>query len=79
MGAVHGDVSYSIFAAVERERLAQEVLDMRQGTESVMEITRMFTERAMFCLEFDSEQDQMTRYFEHAQNGYQAVCFHLAV
>ena len=26
------------------------------------EITRMFTERVMFCLEFASEQAQMTRY-----------------
>ena len=47
---------------VERERLSLEFLEMRQGTELVTEITRMFTERAMFCLEFASEQDQMTRY-----------------
>ena len=37
---------------VERERLAQEYLDLRQGTETVSEITKMFTERAIFCLEF---------------------------
>ena len=43
---------------VERERLAQEFLDLRQGSESVMEITRMFTERAMFCAKFASEQAQ---------------------
>ena len=48
---------------VERERLAQEYSNLRQGTESVMEITKMFTERAMFCLEFAaSKQAQMTRY-----------------
>ena len=34
---------------VERERLAQEYLELRQGTESVMEITKMFKERDMFC------------------------------
>ena len=35
---------------------------MRQGTESVTEITHMFTEREMFCPEFSSEQSQMTFY-----------------
>ena len=40
---------------VERERLAQEFLELRQDSESVTEITRMFTERAMFCPEFASE------------------------
>ena len=34
---------------VERERLAQEYLDMREGIESVTEITKMFTKRALFC------------------------------
>ena len=47
---------------VERERLAQEFLSLRQDGESVTKITRMFTERAMFCPEFASEQSQMTRY-----------------
>ena len=47
---------------VEREWLAHEFLTLRQDGESVMEITRMFTERAMFCPEFASEQSQMTRY-----------------
>ena len=46
---------------VEQERLAEEYLDLRQGTESVTEITKMFKERAMFCPEFASlEQAQMT-------------------
>ena len=47
---------------VEHEGLAQEFLDLRQGTESVIEITRMFTEMAMFCLKFSSEQVEITRY-----------------
>ena len=47
---------------VERERLAQEFLELKQDSESVTEITRMFTEKAMFCPEFASEQAQMTRY-----------------
>jgi len=37
---------------MERERLAQEFLTLIQDGESVMEITRMFTERAMFFPEF---------------------------
>ena len=48
---------------VERERLAHECLDLRQTIESVTEITKMFTERAFFCLDFaTSEQAQMTQY-----------------
>ena len=47
---------------VECEGLAQEFLEMRQGTESVTEITRMFTDRVMFCPEFASKQAHMTRY-----------------
>ena len=47
---------------VEQERLAQEFLTWRQDGESVMEISRMFTERAMFFPEFVLEQSQMTRY-----------------
>ena len=41
---------------VERERLSHELVDLRRGTETVTEITRMFTEREMFFLEFASEQ-----------------------
>lgn len=47
---------------VEWERLAQEFLSLRQDEESVMEITCMFTERAMFYPEVASKQAQMTRY-----------------
>ena len=36
---------------VERERLAHEFLSLRQKTESVTVITRMFHERALFCPE----------------------------
>ena len=46
----------------ERETLAQEFLEMKQDSESVIEITRMFTEREMFCPEFASEQAQTSRY-----------------
>lgn len=49
---------------VEWERLAQEYLSLQQTTETVTEITRMFHERSMFCLEYAStKQTQMTRYF----------------
>ncbi|XP_042757760.2 uncharacterized protein LOC122197614 isoform X2 [Lactuca sativa] len=48
---------------VERERLAQEFLTLKQGTESVTAITRMFHERAMFCPEnVSTEQARMSRY-----------------
>ena len=47
---------------VERELLAQEFLELIQGIESVTKITRMFTERAIFCPEFASEDAQMTCY-----------------
>ena len=47
---------------VERERLSNKYLDLRQGTESVMKITQMFTKRNMFFPEFSaSDQAQMTR------------------
>ena len=59
---------------VERERLAQEFLELKQDSESVTEITRMFTERAMFCPEFASEQAQMSRYPSMLKGGYQTVC-----
>lgn len=41
---------------IERERLAQEFLEMRRGGETMTEITRMFVEREMFFPEFASEQ-----------------------
>ena len=48
---------------VEKGRLAQEYLDLRKGSESVTEITKMFTKRDLFCPEFAaSEQAQMTWY-----------------
>lgn len=48
---------------VERDRLAQEYLDLRQATETVTEIIKMFTKRALFCLEFENvEQGHMLRY-----------------
>ena len=46
---------------VEHERLAQEYLDLRQGSKTMMKFTKMFTERAMFCPKFAAfEQAQMT-------------------
>ena len=43
--------------------MAQEYLDLRQATETVMEITKMFTKRAMLCPQFAAyEQAQMTHY-----------------
>ena len=48
---------------VERERLAQEYLTLKQGTESVTVITKMFHERALFFPELVStEQARMSRY-----------------
>ena len=48
---------------VEREKLAQEYLDLREGSETVTKITKMFTKSVMFYPEFvASEQAQMTRY-----------------
>ena len=47
---------------VERERLAMELLELRQDAETMTDITHMFTERAMFGLGFAFEQTQMTRY-----------------
>ena len=47
---------------VERERIAQEFLELRQGVESVTEITHTFTKRAMFYPEFTFEQAKMTCY-----------------
>ena len=41
---------------MERERLAQEFLTLKQGTESVTVITRMFLERAMFYPEHVSTE-----------------------
>ena len=48
---------------VERERLAQEFLTLKQGTESVTMMTMMFHERAMFYPEHvSSDQACMSRY-----------------
>lgn len=48
---------------VERERFAQQYLSLKKTTESVTEITKMFIERDLFCLEYaSSEQVQMSRY-----------------
>ncbi|KAL7584909.1 uncharacterized protein LOC128127083 [Lactuca sativa] len=48
---------------VERERLVQEFLALKQGTDSVAAITRKFHERAMFCPELvATEQARMSRY-----------------
>ena len=48
---------------MEREHLAQEFLSLKQGTESVTVITRMFHERALFCPEHVStEQARVSRY-----------------
>ena len=48
---------------VERESLAQKFLSLKQGTESMTVITRMFHERALFCPEHvSSEQARMSRY-----------------
>ena len=41
---------------VERERLAQEFLSLKQTTELVIKITKMFTERALYCLEYASSE-----------------------
>ena len=48
---------------VEKERIVQEYLALRQTTESVIEITKIFTKRALFCLEcFALELARMSRY-----------------
>ena len=48
---------------VERKRLAREYLDLRQTTETVTEITKMFTERDLFYPKFTAlEQAQITQY-----------------
>lgn len=48
---------------VEGERLAQEILTLKQGIVSVTVITRMFHERAMFCPEHVStDQARMSQY-----------------
>ena len=55
----------------ERERLAQEFLELKQGSESVTEITKMFTKRVLFCFEFAaSEQAQMTWYFSILKTNF---------
>ena len=48
---------------MERERLAQEFLSLKQGTRSVTVITRIFHKRALFCPKHVStEQACMSRY-----------------
>lgn len=62
---------------VGRERLAQEYLDLRQGSETVTEITKMFTERAIFCPEFPaSEAGSDDTLLVFAKDGDQVVCFY---
>lgn len=48
---------------VTRDRLTHEYLSLKLTIESVMEIIKMFTERALFFLEYAaSKQVQMSRY-----------------
>lgn len=48
---------------VERERLAQELLSFKYTSESVVKITKMFTDRALFFPVYvSSEQVKMYRY-----------------
>nr|KAJ0215317.1 hypothetical protein LSAT_V11C300135960 [Lactuca sativa] len=55
---------------VETEWLAHEFLTLKQGTESITTITRMFHERAMFCPEHVySEQAHMSRYLSIQREG----------
>lgn len=47
----------------ERTRLAQEYLDLRQGTELVIQIANMLTKTPLFCLDFAaSKHAQMTQH-----------------
>lgn len=41
---------------VEKERLSLEYLSLKQKTETVTMITRMFHERALFCPEYASSE-----------------------
>ena len=62
---------------VERERLLHDYLDLRKGTESVMEITKMFTEKAMFCPEFAIfEQAHMIRHFSMIKTDIRQFWIH---
>ena len=48
---------------MEKKRLAQEYLDLRQSSETATKITKMFTERTLLYPKFmDLEQAQITRY-----------------
>ena len=47
---------------VKREQLAHEFFGLTQDGELMAGITRIFTERSMFCPKFAFEQAQMTRY-----------------
>jgi len=54
---------YEYVPPVERERLAQEFMSLKQRTESVTEISTMFHEMAMFCSEHVStEQARVIRF-----------------
>ena len=59
-GSVRGMFSTRYVPRDERERFSREFLELKQDSESVTKITRMFIERAMFCPEFASEQAQMS-------------------
>ena len=48
---------------VERERIDQEYLSLRQATQLMTVITKMFTKRALFCPEYPaSDQVKMSPY-----------------
>lgn len=48
---------------VERERLAHEYLSLKKTMDPMTEITKIFTKRALFCLDYvASKQVQMSRY-----------------
>ena len=52
-----------MFPPMEREILAQEFLSLKQKTESVTEIMRMFHKRVLFCPEhISTEQARVSRY-----------------
>lgn len=56
--------------AVERERLAQEFLSLKHKTKMMIEITRMFHERTLFCPEQVSmEQARVTWYLSILRRG----------
>ena len=65
---------------VERKISAQEYLDLRQTTKSVMEITKMFNKRALFYPEFCyfiAGSDDVV--LKHVKDGYSTVSVHPAL